>query len=85
MRNLSKNQCVAAFPIGARLPVAAPLPCRGGVPFGRGGVCNILIANKILTPPLPLPYKGGERLRDVLCWILSLFGLLKVGLYINKV
>ena len=37
---------------------ATPLPSRGGVPFGRGGVCNILIANKILTPPLPLPYKG---------------------------
>ena len=35
----------------------------GRVPFGRGGVCNILIANKILTPPLPLPLMGGEGLR----------------------
>ena len=52
------------------LPSARPLVAcyqrdarRGGVPFGRGGVCNILIANKILTPPQPLPYKGGEWLR----------------------
>ena len=43
---------------------AAPLPSRGGV---RGGVCNVLLAKKILTPPPPLPYKGGERLRVVLC------------------
>ena len=68
MRNLSKNQCVAAFPIGARLPVAAPLPCRGGVPFGRGGVCNILIANKILTPSLPLLQGRGAAAR---CFMLD--------------
>jgi len=30
---------------------------------GRGGVCNILSMRKILTPPQPLPYKGGEWLR----------------------
>jgi len=41
---------------------AAPLPSRGGVPEGRGGVCNQLSANKIQTPPLPLPLKGGEWL-----------------------
>ena len=32
---------------------------------GRGGVCNILSAKKILTPPLPLPYMGGEWLRTI--------------------
>ena len=44
------------------LCAAAPLPSRGGV---GGGVCNSFAAKYILTPPLPLPYKGGERLRHV--------------------
>ena len=44
-------------------PLLNPALTGRGVPFGRGGVCNILIANKILTPPQPLPYKGGEWLR----------------------
>ena len=30
---------------------------------GRGGVSNFLSAKYILTPPQPLPYMGGERLR----------------------
>ena len=64
MGNPIRKMCAAAFPSGARLPVAFPLPSRGGV---RGGVCNVLSAKKILTPPPPLPYKGGERLRVVLC------------------
>ena len=57
---------------------ATPLPSRGGVPFGRGGVCNILIANKILTPPLPLPYKGGEWLRIDFYSNFGMFGLFQV-------
>ena len=40
-----------------KLCAAAPLPSRGGV---RGGVCIFLPLNKLVTPPLPLPYKGGE-------------------------
>ena len=42
---------------------AAPLPSRGGVAGGRGGVCIFLVVNNIQTPPLPLPLKGGEQLR----------------------
>ncbi len=45
---------------------AAPLPSRGGVPEGRGGVCTFFSASKKLqTPPLPLPLRGGERLRTL--------------------
>ena len=32
---------------------------------GRGGVCNIFIDKILLTPPRPLPYMGGERLRII--------------------
>ena len=42
-----------------------PLPSRGGV---GGGVCIFLPVKKFLTPPLPLPYKGGEKLK----WLLVL-------------
>ena len=41
---------------------------------GRGGVSNFLPAKYILTPPLPLPYRGGERLRRRLVYL----GLFKV-------
>ena len=52
----------------SKLCAAAPLPSRGkatgrrawlgnGV---RGGVCISLTLNKFVTPPLPLPYMGGE-------------------------
>ena len=61
---------------------ATPLPSRGGVPFGRGGVCNILIANKILTPPQPLPYKGGERLRIDFYSNFGMFGLFQVDSFV---
>ena len=43
---------------------AAPLPSRGGVPEGRGGVCISFIDAMLETPPLPLPLKGGECLRS---------------------
>ena len=42
---------------------ATPLPSRGGVAEGRGGVCKYQTARNIQTPPLPLPLKGGEWLR----------------------
>ena len=35
----------------------SPLPYRGGV---GGGVSILLAVKELLTPPLPLPYKGGE-------------------------
>jgi len=56
-----------------RIPHGTPRPSRGGVLEEWGGVYNkmqkkILIGNEILngneillTPPLPLPYMGGER------------------------
>ena len=37
---------------------AAPLPCRGGVPEGRGGVSNILSARELQTPPPTPPLEG---------------------------
>ena len=38
--------------------VATPLPSRGGVPEGRGGVCNVLeMRNVLATPPTP-PLQG---------------------------
>ena len=43
--------------IAEKQRAATPLPSRGGV---RGGVCIFLPLNKLVTPPLPLPYKGGE-------------------------
>ena len=39
MRNTGRKQCGAT-----------PLPSRGGV---RGGVCDFLPMNKLVTPPLP--------------------------------
>ena len=47
--------------------VATPLPLRGGVPEGRGGVCIFFTDKKLETPPLPLPLKGGECLRNTFC------------------
>jgi hypothetical protein len=38
--------------------VATPLPSRGGVPEGRGGVCNILSMKNLLTPPPTPPLQG---------------------------
>ena len=43
--------------IAEKQRAAAPLPSRGGV---RGGVCIFLSLKKLVTPPLPLPYMGGE-------------------------
>ena len=37
------------------MPHGTPLPCRGGVPEGRGGVSNFQTVKDIQTPPLPLP------------------------------
>ena len=45
---------------------AVARPSRGGVPEGRGGVCCFFSFIEILTPPLPLPYKGGELNADCL-------------------
>ena len=44
-----------------KLCAALPLPSRGGA---RGGVCNFHSDRIILTPPPPLPYMGGEGLRN---------------------
>ena len=38
--------------------VATPLPSRGGVPEGRGGVCNLLSMKNLLTPPPTPPLQG---------------------------
>ena len=59
MRNTVKNPCAAT-----------PLPSRGGV---GGGVCIFIPLNQLLTPPLPLPYRGGERLRLPLRQCMGLF------------
>ncbi len=71
---LGPTSGAAAFPSYARLPVAFPLPCRGGVGVGlvsflRGEqlVNNRLADNELQTPPLPLPLKGGEWLAHENC------------------
>jgi hypothetical protein len=44
------------------LRAAAPHPCRGGVPVGRGGDSNP--SAEVTDPtPDPSPCRGGERLR----------------------
>ena len=48
--------------IVAKVGAAAPLPSRGGA---RGGVCISFTRRMLETPPLPLPLRGGERLRIV--------------------
>ena len=56
-----------------KLRAATPLPSRGGA--GVGSVYIWLSESyyaadrKILTPPLPLPYMGGEWLRTVTKWL----------------
>ena len=62
----------------APLPSARPLAgaCyqrdarRGGV---GGGVCIFLPMSLLVTPPLPLPYMGGERHAACLLAILEFF------------
>ena len=46
------------------LNCAQPLPSHVGEGLGVG-VSNVLSARKLQTPPLPLPLRGGERLRVV--------------------
>ena len=40
---------------------AAPLPSRGGVSEGRGGVCKYLVVKNIQTTPLLLPVRAGFK------------------------
>jgi len=47
----------------------SPRPCRGGdrggvsdIKEGDRGTWKILVWAKTLTPPLPLPYRGGESI-----------------------
>ena len=64
----------AAVPLPSARPLGTLcLQRRGGA---GGGVCIFLLLKKLLTPPLPLPYKGGEGhaagsavVADYLKWI----------------
>ena len=72
------------FPVhGRRYSVGTPLPSRGGVAEGRGGVCIFFTDIKLETPPLPrlrptvtslpncsplaIALKGGKCLRNTFC------------------